>query len=238
MERPSEAHADVADNVWDEGRWKGVERVTLDFTTQYILEHVVRHVEPAGKTIAELGAGTGRLSYLLLKRGARKVTLLDNSRKALELSRLLFEDEAPGSHQIIDANVLSYAPSERYDVVMSSGLIEHFQGQQRFEIIKRHVDLAAEDCVIIHPSNRRYNRLFDRTPMAIRLYGFALTYAEGEINGYLEKMDRVRNVSHERFHFFYTVPLLHNRQCLARFCERTFLGHAWGGLAITHIEVA
>lgn len=224
-------------NVWDEGRWKGVANVSVDFTTEYILERMVSCVSPERKTVVELGAGTGRLSYMLRKHGAAKVTLVDNSRRALELSRRLFEGEPAGTYEIIDADALGYSSPQRYDLVFSSGLIEHFEDGQRFEIIKRHVDLTAQDCIIVHPSNRLYNRVFDRTPMAIRLYGFALTYAEEEINSYLARLDRVRRVSHERFHFFYTVPLLHNRPWLARSCERTFLGNAWGGLVLTHIRV-
>jgi len=83
----------MSQNVWDSGRWSRVTEVTIDFMTRYIIEHMLERVSFSGKTMIELGAGTGRLSYLALRYGAKKVTLIDSSRKAIELSKCLFEKE-------------------------------------------------------------------------------------------------------------------------------------------------
>ena len=225
-------------NVWDRGRWAKVRAVEFDFMTRYIDEHLRRRVAPAGKTFVELGAGTGRLGHMFLAAGASKVTLVDSSEKAIALMGSLFKDEDPARYEIVRGDVLAFAPAEPFDVSFSSGLVEHFAGVDRPAIVRKHVALARESSIILHPSNRLYNRIFDRTPMARRRYGFAQTYAEAEIEEHLSGFGGPLHIEHERFHFFYTVPLLHNWELANRLCEKSFLGTRWGGLCLTTIELA
>jgi 2-polyprenyl-3-methyl-5-hydroxy-6-metoxy-1,4-benzoquinol methylase len=224
-------------SVWDQGRWAHQLEVTLDFMTHYIMEHVFAVVSPKGKTILELGSGTGRLSYLMLQAGARKVTMVDSSQKAVWLSRSLFADVDPAYYHIVPLDIFEYTPDERFEIVISSGLIEHFQGPMRAAILKAHVDHAQAECVLVYPSHRLYNRMFDRTPMARRLYGFAQTYPEDELDGYLRSLARVRTVRSKRFHIFYTIPVLHNNERLNRLFSDTFLERSGGGLSITYVQV-
>jgi cyclopropane fatty-acyl-phospholipid synthase-like methyltransferase len=225
------------ENIWDKGRWKGVTEVTLDFMTRYIFEHMLVCVDPKGKRVLELGAGTGRLSYLFLQAGARKVTMLDSSEKALALAKGLFKNTAPDRYDIVFSDVFDYASDESFDIVFSSGLIEHFQGDNRRRILEAHLASCARDCLILHPSNRLYNRIFDRTRMARRRYGVAQTYPDAELAAYFADMPRVEQIRHQRFHFFYTVPLFHNLETINRWCGKTFLGKDWGGLCLTHITL-
>ncbi len=225
-------------NVWDEGRWKGVTEVTLDFTARYIFEHMAARVDPAGKTILELGAGTGRLSYLFLGKGAQHVTLVDSSEKAAALARQLFAPIAPDRYEIIPSDLFEFTPKEPFDLVFSSGLIEHFQGPDRRRVIEAHLAHCRRDCLLLHPSHRLYNRLLDRTPMARRRYGFAQTYPESELDAYLAGLPRVMSVHHQRFHPFYAVPFLHNRERINRSCARIPFGRTCGGLCLTHITLS
>ncbi len=225
-------------NVWDEGRWARVTKVDIDFMTKYIIEQMLACTSFENKRIAELGAGTGRLSYLLLKHGAEHVTMVDNSQKALALTQGLFQSEPTDRYQIVDSNVFDYQPEEKFDIVFSSGLIEHFQGKERFGIIEAHTRIAKSECVILVPSYRLYNRLADRTPAARKRYGFALNYSDREIKQHLAKMDNIEIVSNDRFHLFYFVPFLHNMEWLNRTCAKTFLEGAYGGLNLLHLRIA
>lgn len=224
-------------NVWDTGRWKGVTDVPLDFTARYILEHMRACTPVQGKRILELGAGTGRLSLMLLSAGARHVTMVDSSRKAVALAKNLFKDMPQDQHTIVFSDVFDYSPNTSFDIVFSSGLVEHFQGAARRRIVAAHAACCRRDCLILHPSNRLYNRIFDRTPMARRRYGFAQTYSEKELNACFAEIPRTENVRHQRFHFFYAVPFLHNRETINRWCDDTFLGKSCGGLCLTHVTL-
>lgn len=225
-------------NIWDEGRWKGVTEVTFDFTARNIFGHMTARVDPSGKTILELGAGTGRLSYLFLNNGAQHVTLIDSSEKAVALTRRLFEPIAPDRYKIILSDLFDFTLQESFDLVFSSGLIEHFQGGDRRRVVEAHLAYCRRDCLLLHPAHRLYNRLFDRTPMARRRYGFAQTYPEAELDAYLAGQPRVLSVHHHRFHPFYAVPFLHNRENINRWCAQIPFGRDWGGLCLTHIVLS
>ena len=222
-------------NVWDQGRWAGVEVVDIDFMTRYIIERLTGQRDLTGKHLLELGSGTGRLSYLLLQAGAASVTLVDNSRKALELSTQLFENVAPERFEIVDADVFDYEAAKPIDVVFSSGLIEHFQDDPRQKIIDVHLRQARESVLLLHPSNRLYNRLFDVTPMAKKRYGFARTFSEAELDERIRVTQPEASIQHQRFHLAYTVPLLHNWEALNRAVTGTAIERAWGGLCLTHV---
>ena len=86
----------------------------------------------------ELGSGRGDLSVLLAQQGAR-VTLLDANDSALSRARTRFEalgltaDYVKGDLLAPDASW-----SSRFDVSLSSGVIEHFRGEDRTEAVRAH----------------------------------------------------------------------------------------------------
>ena len=93
-----------------------------------------------GKDILELGSGTGSNSlYLANTRKVGSVTLLDFSIKA-------FNRVATSSYPCqlikIQTDIFNFYPERSYDFVHSTGLIEHFYGSERFEVIKKHSDMC------------------------------------------------------------------------------------------------
>jgi len=220
-----------APNVWDEGRWADVTEVTIDFMTRYIIEQILNVVSPKGKTVLELGSGTGRLSYLLLRHGAKKVTLLDSSKKALELTRGLFRDVPSEQWETVEAEILEFNPGKKYDIVFSSGVVEHFMTPEtRAASIHKHLDLGRE-CVILHPTDTIYNRLFCKFPPAVKLYGFEVPFSDEEMESYIAQRPEFSKPEHRRFHYFYCVPL-HNFSAANRFIDHTVLGRR-SGLTLT-----
>jgi cyclopropane fatty-acyl-phospholipid synthase-like methyltransferase len=224
-------------NVWDHGRWALVEDVKFDFMTKYVFEYLSKIVSFKNKQTLELGSGLGRLSFLALENKPAKVTLVDSSIKALSISKSLFSNTASRLYDIVDSDLFDYSPNKKYDIVFSSGLIEHFQHKQRFEIIKKHIELASQDCIIIHPTDTLYARWFNVFPLAIKLYGFQKSFSEKEINRYLESIPDIKTYTHKRFHTFYTIPLLHNFEKLNRLIDKTSFGINYAGQTITHIQV-
>lgn len=228
----------VDQNVWDNGRWSSVDEVNYDFMTRYIFEKMSSKFSFHNKRILELGCGTGRLSYLALKRGAANVTLVDSSLKAVVLAQGLFIKECPDSYSIIHSDIFEFVPNERYDLVFSSGLIEHFKGNARPGIVKKHMHLSLSDCIIIHPTDNVYSAIFNRLPQAIKLYGFQRAFSVGELSRCLKSIDRVVNFDSIKFHTFYTVPLFHNFEAVNRFLDRGSYGKVFGGLTLTSVKLA
>lgn len=89
----------------------------------------------------ELGSGRGDVSVLLAERGAR-VTLLDASDKALEQARQRFDRLGLGAAlEQEDIFEVGRTWRGRFDVSLSSGVIEHFVGDDRTRILRAHHDV-------------------------------------------------------------------------------------------------
>src|SRR3989344_154422 len=91
--------------------------------------------------IFELGSGTGRNSAYLAKRySAQSVTLLDFSESALARAR-----GADFSCELIkiQQDLLRFIPQKQYGFVHSTGLIEHFTGQERRAVVQKHAECVA-----------------------------------------------------------------------------------------------
>jgi SAM-dependent methyltransferase len=124
----------------------------------------------ADLNVIELGAGRGTNAALMARRGAR-VAVLDYSERALQRSRVLFDElELPVEFILQDALDLPQTLRGRYDVSMSFGLAEHFWGEQRTGIVKAHFDLLADDGITFisvpnahNPPYRLYKWITQRT---------------------------------------------------------------------------
>jgi len=79
-------------NVWEK-KWGKTAYTKLDFSTGIIFPEILKWVSFKGKSVLELGCGSGRLSYLAMENGARSVTLVDSSQNALNLSKDLLKDK-------------------------------------------------------------------------------------------------------------------------------------------------
>jgi SAM-dependent methyltransferase len=88
----------------------------------------------------ELGSGRGDLSALLARRGAR-VTLLDTSERALIQARRRFDriglDADFECRNMFDEIARRRA---RFDLAISSGVIEHFAGADRTRALRAHYE--------------------------------------------------------------------------------------------------
>lgn len=113
--------------------WKGAE-TTLDIKNIFSLlddiklEHLLSLLPKKGKTL-EVGAGSGRLSCLLALRGY-ETTCLDYISEALQVARSNYKAVgAKGFFVSGDGRNLPFK-EETFDVVMSTGLLEHFKNPQ------------------------------------------------------------------------------------------------------------
>ncbi len=92
----------------------------------------------AGLRTIELGAGRGDLSVLLAQEGA-KVTLLDASAKAHDQARKRF-DRLGLEAEYVTGDMLGSLEGQagRFDIAISSGVVEHFEEDQRTRTLAAH----------------------------------------------------------------------------------------------------
>jgi len=96
----------------------------------------------------EMGSGRGDLSAILAGHGAG-VTLLDASGRALDQARRRF-DRLRRRADFVRSDLFE-PPKEcagRFDVVLSSGVIEHFQGGDRTRAIEAHARCARPGALV------------------------------------------------------------------------------------------
>lgn len=125
-----------------------VERIQRGFTWALIRQWLGDKSVMDLDTI-EIGAGAGTVSAVLARHGAA-VTVLDYATEAHKVSDALFEKLGlPHESVLGDALNLSAELHNRFDIAMSYGLAEHFEGANRSRIVKAHFDLVKPGGLIV-----------------------------------------------------------------------------------------
>lgn len=112
----------------------------------------VLDVSQKGDAVLEFGSGTGELSARLARAG-RRVTLCDFSQKSLDFARSLFAKLGLDG-EFVRGDVLERLPlaDKSYDVVWSSGLLEHFSDADIKKIVDESARLARRRVVSLVPN--------------------------------------------------------------------------------------
>jgi SAM-dependent methyltransferase len=114
--------------LWDR-YWPAQPPTTTAPSMSQIMDHIkleyLRAVLPGQGRTLEVGCGSGRLSCFLAQQGYHTVCM-DFSRPALAAARTNYNTLGiPGHFTVGDAFALPF-PEGRFDVVLSTGLLEHF----------------------------------------------------------------------------------------------------------------
>ena len=104
-----------------------------DFYTVFI-----KSLEFRGKTVIELGCGTGINTLLMAKLGA-KVAFLDKSREALDIVKKNAEMMGVDA-EYIKSDIFDFKGNGKFDFAHSEGVIEHFLPPRRQKIIDIHAE--------------------------------------------------------------------------------------------------
>lgn len=105
-------------------------------------------------TILELGCGTGYTNkWLCRKYKVKKITLVDSNERMLNIAAKTLSKELC-KKEFIKADFFRLKSEEKYDLVHSQGVIEHFEPKKRLELLKKHADLTKAEgyCVIYFPT--------------------------------------------------------------------------------------
>lgn len=125
--------------------WKG-RKSQITLATRIIWQKLFEHVHLADRSFLEIGTGTDVFGELALDAGAAQVCLLDNSSYAIQMAREFIGDHPKVSYVLEDTTTF-YAP-EKFDVVISNGLIEYFLDRDQELNVNAHRE-NSRDLVVI-----------------------------------------------------------------------------------------
>jgi 23S rRNA G2069 N7-methylase RlmK/C1962 C5-methylase RlmI len=69
---------------------------------------------------------------MVYKHGAKKLTLVDSSKEALKLANKLFQ--GIDIVEFVNADILERDHKMKYDIILSSGVVERFQGENLLKL--------------------------------------------------------------------------------------------------------
>jgi len=109
---------------------------------------------PDHSSILELGSGTGYVTKemsVLLK--SKRVTLVDSNPGMLNISKTTFKN-IPVKAEFIKSDFFVLDIREKFNLVHSGGVLEHFDQKKQFELVKLHSDLLLPGgyCIIFVPT--------------------------------------------------------------------------------------
>jgi cyclopropane fatty-acyl-phospholipid synthase-like methyltransferase len=212
---------------WDRC-WEESPTAEFDFLTRLIFKEMEDSVSFRGRSVLELGCGTGRLSFLAMQSGASEVTLVDSSHKAIGIAQQLFHGIE--NVEILEGDFRSLQLDRSYDIVFSSGVVEHFSTGEIEEVVKLHQRYSRETVLTIVPAAPHYNNLRMKKPEAIRLYGWQKPLT-GSRMATLFSGAGIDMMINRKFYPLYAVPRLNRIQFLDRMLRP--LEGLIGGLLIT-----
>jgi glycosyltransferase involved in cell wall biosynthesis/ubiquinone/menaquinone biosynthesis C-methylase UbiE len=189
-------------NIWDK-KWSEYKEAKIDFTTKTIWNEILKHVSFKNKSILELGAGTGRLSFLALEEGGDKATLVDSSKQALSLAKALIGQRS--GVKFVNRDLLNLELNEEaFDIVMSSGVIEHFRRTELAQAIKTHKKFLGPQgrLVLIVPASLHYNNLRFRFKSTRSVFSYQRPFSRRKIRRLLER-ENLEVLENKRFFLSY-----------------------------------
>jgi len=184
--------ASLWDGIWENPPSEEEDRLALLLEEKSVrwrrIEERVRRAFGTfeGQRVVEIGSGAGTNAALMALRGA-SVTLLDYSEGALARARQFFERNGV-SAKSRRADALALPPDlvGAFDISMSFGLTEHFQGGDRTRITRAHFDVLREGGLTFisvpnrwNPPYRLYKFLAQRTGRW--RVGEEIPYTRGEL---------------------------------------------------------
>lgn len=189
--------------VWDR-TWSSREKIAFDLNTRVIFENIAKRVSFTGRTVLELGCGSGRLSYLAYQAGAKELTLVDFSEEALRIAKNIFS--GVGKVTFIQASLLDLNLSQKYDIVFSSGVVEHFKDELLPLAIEAHAKYSREYIIVVVPSDTIFNKRRSASLQNIQRYGYQKPISPKQMEMLFNETNIIVKLI-RRFHVMYGVPL-------------------------------
>lgn len=126
-------------------------RLLFDWILTRTFQKLLKNVNIKESKILALGSGTGNTALIIAKIiKAREIVFVDRERKAFEISQRLLRDSGlPVKARFLQQDIFKLSLEEKFAIVHSEGLIEHFYGDKRILAFKKHIDFCQEGGVIV-----------------------------------------------------------------------------------------
>ncbi|MDQ8052844.1 MAG: class I SAM-dependent methyltransferase [Pedobacter sp.] len=121
--------------------WDSKTDLSVKIPPDYLFHHQLQHIfeKENVKTAIELGGFPGYYAVFLKKYLKLDVTLLDYFIHPPLTNQLLAANQLQaGDISVIETDLFNYQPQQQFDLVLSCGLIEHFNDTK--DIIERHIN--------------------------------------------------------------------------------------------------
>lgn len=114
-------------------------------------EYTMRESEPiSGRSVLDVGCGTGRYSLEYIKRGARRVVGIDVSSNMVDTcKRRAAEEKAEDRTLFLLTDLLDYKTEETFDVSIGIGLFDYIRDS--FPVIRAMHDRTTDRAIMTFP---------------------------------------------------------------------------------------
>ena len=135
----------------------------------------------------ELGGGTGQLSYLLKSfEIVGQINVVDSSPSAIRFMLDYYNDMKlkPCDYRLHLCDIFHIGGRYQnvFDMVLSSGLIEHFKGGRLREICNIHKLFSSGYIVVVVPADNEKSRTFSESAECKKKYGYQKPMTEKELD--------------------------------------------------------
>lgn len=157
----------------------------LAFALNRVMTRLFEASTPHSPRVLELGAATGFLTRWLLRQYGGTGTLVDSS-KASYQAYTRMEDDVKKNITYLNVDLFALELQERFDLVCSFGLIEHFK--DKAPVLEVHKKMAAPtgSIVILVPLDTPLTRVFLELHPELNL-GYRELLTEKEFKGILKQ---------------------------------------------------
>ena len=166
--------------------------------------------------ILELGGGIGGISYKMVEKMGGKITIVDYSQLAKEKSDNFFKNKN-FSPRYIFSDIFNLKPKEKYDLVHSHGLIEHYVEAEREVCFARHIEFMKDEGygIILAPTEGKGYNYFAK-PL-VKVLGLdtvsEVPLNQDDIKSFVELNPQTQLISVKKR--FGWIGILFQKKCLA-----------------------
>jgi cyclopropane fatty-acyl-phospholipid synthase-like methyltransferase len=131
-------------------------------------EYTMAHAEPlAGKTVLDVGCGTGQYAIEFVRRGAARVTGIDIAENMLEVSRKNAAAQGVSDQcTFVRSDLLDYHPAERFDVTIGIGLFDYIG--EALPVLKKMREVTADRVIVSVPRRNTWRAPVRKIRLAVR----------------------------------------------------------------------
>ena len=135
------------------------------------MERLLINLHINNPNILELGAGTGHDSAWLLKKFGGKATLIDNCDYIVSKSNKYFSRKKLNV-TYLKSNIEDVKFKNRYDLVFSIGLIEHYYNKELYKIFKKHMEASKKNgyVMVFVPNRTSIYKFYRKLLTSLRLW--------------------------------------------------------------------